>query len=189
MAQWVGYDWVFTINAKDWCPEVDDDGTALEYLAVNFKNIQQDLGGRAWNGEDDIEYVICQGEIGKNGTPHLQGFIQFTRSMKRSEVKEILGIPWAHLEKREGTPKQASDYCEKLDTAWKAVWPIYGGEMIPEDRHHKKGMMAYLQRVNTVADVETLEEKRLRWHREADEAYNELNEDPEFREIMRRIFV
>lgn len=50
-------------------------------------------------------------ETGASGTPHLQGFTQLSKQTSFSVVKRHL--PGAHIEKRRGTPKQASDYCKK----------------------------------------------------------------------------
>lgn len=59
----------------------------------------------------DCQYIIFGFEEGENNTPHLQGYIHFSKSMRFSAVKALL--PRSHLEKRKGTPQQAIDYCKK----------------------------------------------------------------------------
>ncbi|AXL65895.1 replication-associated protein [Fly associated circular virus 5] len=86
--------------AKDYCFTVnnyDDDGVRL-------------LSGLVQGG---IAGYICFGyECGKSGTKHLQGFIQFTRKVRFSTVQASLP-KGTHIEKRRGTPEEASEYCKK----------------------------------------------------------------------------
>lgn len=56
-------------------------------------------------------YYIYGHEIGENGTPHLQGFIQFTKPTTLTKAK--LYLPRAHLEPRKGSVKEAIEYCKK----------------------------------------------------------------------------
>lgn len=58
-----------------------------------------------------VKYLIFGREQGQSGTPHLQGFIIFTRSVRRTRVSGL--IPRAHLEPARGTSVQASTYCKK----------------------------------------------------------------------------
>lgn len=66
----------------------------------------------------NIEYLIFQQEIGENKTPHLQGYVEFSRAMNLGTIKkELTGNKKSpiHIEARKGTAKEASDYCEKND--------------------------------------------------------------------------
>lgn len=71
-----------------------------------------------WSEEDvaeiekcDFKYCIYGKEIGKEGTHHLQGYIEFTKVYKMGTIKKLLTR--AHLEQRKGTKEQARDYCKK----------------------------------------------------------------------------
>ncbi|QSX73453.1 replication-associated protein [Wolvfec circovius] len=76
-----------------------------------------------WTGEElesikqstkDIAKYLCIGkEVGKNGTPHLQGYISFKQKKRMLSVKALSGFSRAHLEAAKGTEKEASDYCKK----------------------------------------------------------------------------
>lgn len=57
------------------------------------------------------KYLIVGKEVGETGTPHLQGYIEFANAISFNSLKNKL--PRAHLEKRHGTAKQASEYCKK----------------------------------------------------------------------------
>lgn len=65
------------------------------------------------NGYKDnvISYVIYGHEIGEQGTPHLQGFVQFVKPTTLTKAKYY--FPRAHFESRKGTVKEAIVYCQK----------------------------------------------------------------------------
>lgn len=59
----------------------------------------------------EVDYIVYGKEEGRNGTPHLQGFLILNRKKRLSAVKEILDR--AHWEVARGTSEQASEYCKK----------------------------------------------------------------------------
>lgn len=61
---------------------------------------------------EGILYLVWGKEEGENGTPHFQGFISFGQRKRFNQVKSIISER-AHIEKANGTPKQAADYCKK----------------------------------------------------------------------------
>lgn len=87
--------WCFTINNWD---EMD--------VAV-LRNIMD--GGL-------VNYLVFGREVGENGTPHLQGYVEFKSrwDLRRCQGNFVMG---AHYEPRRGTPQEASDYCKK-DGDW-----------------------------------------------------------------------
>lgn len=66
-----------------------------------------------------IRYIIIGFEKGKSGTPHLQGFIQFSNRKQFSTVLSLLG-GHVHLEPKipQSTPTQAATYCKKEGNFW-----------------------------------------------------------------------
>jgi len=56
-------------------------------------------------------YHVWGYELGENGTPHIQGFIQMEKKLRLNGMKKYL--PRAHLEVRKGTSEQAAEYCKK----------------------------------------------------------------------------
>lgn len=63
-----------------------------------------------------LKYMIFQCEVGEQGTPHLQGYIELNMPMSLAWIKNnIMENDKTHIEKRRGTAKEASDYCCKID--------------------------------------------------------------------------
>lgn len=58
----------------------------------------------------EISYCIFQFEEGESGVPHFQGYLELKSALRMTAVKKMLSNR-LHLEKRLGTPQEASDYC------------------------------------------------------------------------------
>lgn len=67
-----------------------------------------------------LTYAVYQKESGEEGTPHYQGYAEFSKVHRISALKKLL--PTAHFEKRRGTRDQARDYCVKTDTRIDGPW-------------------------------------------------------------------
>lgn len=88
--------------ARNWCFTLNNfDEADLE----RFDDLGSNIGST-------IKYLIIGREIGENGTSHLQGFIQFTKKIRLSQVKGYVGAR-SHVEVMRGTSTQASMYCKK----------------------------------------------------------------------------
>lgn len=70
-------------------------------------------------------YGVWQLERGKNGTAHLQGYVEFRKAMSLTAIKKIVGER-AHVEERRGTRDEAREYCRKagrVEGPWEhGVW-------------------------------------------------------------------
>lgn len=62
-------------------------------------------------------YMVIGKEIGDNGTPHLQGYLELENAKSFRALKKLL-FEEIHLEARKGTAKQASDYTKKGGDFW-----------------------------------------------------------------------
>lgn len=60
-----------------------------------------------------VKYIVFGEEVGSNGTPHLQGYINFTNAKRLQEVHLIPGLERGHFEVARGTAKQNFDYTTK----------------------------------------------------------------------------
>lgn len=63
---------------------------------------------------EKARYIVYQKEIGENGTPHYQGYVELKKPQRLAGMKKWLAR--ARFAEREGTPDQARDYCMKEDT-------------------------------------------------------------------------
>lgn len=89
-----------TIQNKYWC------FTLNNYTDDEEKTIQS----------IDCQYLIYGKEVGESGTPHLQGYIEFSRKRGFGAVKRMFPGR-THLEVRRGTASEAAEYCRKSDVA------------------------------------------------------------------------
>jgi len=60
----------------------------------------------------DCQYIIYGKEKGESGTPHLQGYVYFSKRKTFRFAKEAIGSK-SHLERAKGSPAQAATYCRK----------------------------------------------------------------------------
>ncbi len=81
--------------AKDWC--------------FTINNPLEKDWNKVWNF--DYHYLVFQVEVGEEGTPHLQGFVQWNEKIRLSALKKF--HKRAHWEKRRGSASEASHYCKK----------------------------------------------------------------------------
>lgn len=58
------------------------------------------------------DYIVFGYEVGAEGTPHLQGYIELPHAKTQRSVKKSLGGR-CHVENRKGTAIQASGYCKE----------------------------------------------------------------------------
>lgn len=73
---------------------------------------QQDKDHVAALGLDPLrKYLVVGREQGESGTPHLQGFVVFTRALRRARVSNFL--PRAHLETARASSDKNATYCKK----------------------------------------------------------------------------
>lgn len=90
-------------------------------------NNPQILPGELLDSWTEIsKYCVFQLEMSQSGTPHYQGYTEFPK--KYSFATLIKRYPGIHLEKRRGSAKQASDYCQKQDTRTDGPWT--SGEIV-----------------------------------------------------------
>jgi len=59
-----------------------------------------------------IQYLVFGKEVGDNGTPHLQGFVVFSSSIRFTNAKQRIGQR-AYLAGAVATSEQAANYCKK----------------------------------------------------------------------------
>jgi len=92
--------------------------------AKRFRNVCFTVNNPTVSKEDYIDsvakhkhfrYAVIGDEVGEEGTPHFQGYLELSEKITPKPLAELL--PRANSEERIGTPLQAADYCKK-DGQW-----------------------------------------------------------------------
>lgn len=85
-------------------------------FTLNNYTDEQVISVKEWCTEY-CTYAVIGKEVGKQGTHHLQGYLELRA---RKSFKVVLNALFkAHIEPRRGTAEQAADYCKKDDAdAW-----------------------------------------------------------------------
>lgn len=61
----------------------------------------------------ECQAIIFEHEIGEQGTPHLQGYMEFTKRVRMNQIKGYECFARAHLEIARGSRKDNYQYCSK----------------------------------------------------------------------------
>lgn len=101
---------------------VDGRGPLAKHWVFTLNNPDGLLDPTLW---PDCTYAVYQLEVGENGTEHFQGYVEFAKRIRMTALKKLSGLEGAHLDKRQGTPKQASEYAQKEDTRVEGPW-VFG---------------------------------------------------------------
>lgn len=106
--------WLFTINNY---PE-----DAVEYLCGVCEE------------EPRVRYLVFQCEIGAEGTPHIQGYIEFKGAWRFSRVKRFVSpVVSARVEMARGSGDSNRTYCTKEET--RVLGPFEFGVMAAQGRN------------------------------------------------------
>lgn len=93
--------WVFTLNDKQ---NLLDSEKVIDLLAPH------------------CDYLVFQEEKGADGTKHYQGYAEFKKKLRFSQILNFSNRWRPHWEKRKGTRQQARDYAMKDETRIDGPW-------------------------------------------------------------------
>lgn len=96
-------------------------------FTLNNYNIQEYSSLIDRLDEKNYSYIIAK-EVGANGTPHLQGYVEFKSPRSFSTVKNLIGER-AHIEKARGNRRSNIVYCSK-DGDFRSTFPERNSEKI-----------------------------------------------------------
>lgn len=96
-----GRNWCFTLNNPD---------------QTEIDNLHQ-----LYSSSVGIRYMVFQKEQAATGTIHLQGYVEFSDTMRFNRVKQLISRR-AYLARRMGTRQQARQYCMKEDSRIEGPW-------------------------------------------------------------------
>jgi len=109
--------------AKNWC-----------FTLNNYSDNEVDVLRELFNSST-VNYALFQREVGKEGTPHLQGYISFESRKRLTAIKKLVGDR-ANLRVAKGTALQNRDYCSKEETAVPGSLEEFGE--VPEEKSGKR---------------------------------------------------
>lgn len=92
-------------------PEEPRPQSRYRNVVFTVNNWTQEEWDFIW-GNDAFSYLVMGREVGRSGTPHIQGYGEFRLQRRFNNVKEVLGQR-AWFQARHGTSKQAADYCKE----------------------------------------------------------------------------
>lgn len=82
--------------------------TVNNYTDAEVKDIDELVERRPF-----VSYVCYGKEVGDQGTPHLQGYLELSERKRGTAIRKLDGLSRAHLEVRKGTQSEAITYCQK----------------------------------------------------------------------------
>jgi len=92
--------------AKRWCFTVNNPTVDVPY------------------NETVMNYLVWQHEVGEQGTPHIQGYVELRNSMRMSGLHRLTGLERAHfiVSSRKATAAQNTAYCRKEGGTGGGIW-------------------------------------------------------------------
>lgn len=115
----------------------------------------------------DFQYVSFQRESGENGTPHYQGYIEFKKPKRVTQLKKIDRA--IHWENRRGTQAEAVAYTQKEDT--RLDGPYVSGELTPNRQGERSDLSSCIDTLKSrgyAAMVDEHPETFVKYHRGLD---------------------
>lgn len=115
----------------------------------------------------DAKYLCFGFEEGKEGTPHIQGYVQFPNPIEFGTVKNQLVR--AHLEVAKGSPKQNEIYCSKEREYYEFGDPVSSGgrltyeqidSAMEDQENNMQIVMQYTKVYNQVTQKRLMESKQ-----------------------------
>ncbi len=123
-----------------------------------------------------LRFAIWQLECAPtSGQKHIQGYLEFTSSMRLSAVKRFLSLPTCHLEGRRGSRQQAISYCGKEETRLAGPWQIGDSRISPGKRSDLSEVTDRILSGKPLADlVEEYPNQYVRYRRGIEALYGQL---------------
>lgn len=113
--------WVFTLN-KALCVTAASRIGVCDEMETLLDNLV---------AADEVSAYAFQGEVGAEGTFHIQGMVVFKKQLRFAAAKSKFNDDTIHMERMKGTRQQAYDYCTKTDTRVEGCGPYEHGTVYP----------------------------------------------------------
>lgn len=132
-----------------------------------------------WN-PDKMLYLVYQVEVAPDtGNLHVQGYVEFKRSVRLGSAKKILGDNTTHFEPRQGSRDQARAYCMKEES--RLHGPYEFGEWVPgeEARSESKLVVDAIQHGVPLTEIyQNFPNTALRMFKNIGQLWNVFNVKP-----------
>lgn len=155
------------------CPKAARNYVFTSYIDLDYNSLNQNQKSR------HIRYMVCQREIcPTTNREHVQGYVEFDKMMTRNQVKESIGDPAAHLEKRLGSQQQAIDYCTKNNTRVEDSVPfILGEKAIMGERNDLKGALEAIKKKKPISEIIEEQPNLLRYYKQLEMYKRDTDEE------------
>jgi len=98
---------------------------------------------------DDVKWLIFGKEVGRDGTPHLQGACVLGKQLAFTTIKKMPGLNRAHIEPMRGKPVDSLVYCSKEDKE-----PYQFGSLPqPGKRNDLHDVVQLMKEGNSIRDI------------------------------------
>jgi len=124
--------WVFTLN---------------NYTKEDIETLQQK--------DSEWDFIIFGKEIGEEGTPHLQGYIELKRRLTLKSIKKKIHDRM-HLEPRRGSQAQAIEYCKKDGVFVELGKPVEQGARKDLDLCRRMAMESGMRGVSAIGSFQQI---------------------------------
>lgn len=112
----------------------DKRGTASKSWMFTINNPEDTDKPDTWVALGSAAYCVYQMEMGANGTPHYQGYVEFAQRKRLPALKKL--TKRANWQPRKGTQQQAIDYCSKTDTRTGGPWTTGEAAKVEQGRRN-----------------------------------------------------
>lgn len=93
------------------------------FVLNNYTAEEESLVRDLESQQDIVAYLVCGKELGEQGTPHLQGYIELNSRRGMRHLKGLLGRR-VHVEIARGSLQSNQDYCKKEGDYFESGTPI-----------------------------------------------------------------
>jgi len=130
--------------------------------------------------EGTHKYIIMGKEVGAEGTPHIQGYVEFGRTCRIRGAKVNLGCDRLHLEARRGTQNEAIEYCKK-----EGNYEEHGEAAVQGRRSDLEAVAEGVVNGNTVRQIaQEFPVQYIKYNRGIEKLHFILNESPAWRAVQ-----
>jgi len=141
-------------RSKYWCFTINNpDRQLINFDVLNWKDYFSRL-------DSGLTYFVIQLECSESNTIHFQGYLELNKSKQMKWMKHL--NKEAHWERRKGSAKEASEYCQKEDT--RVSNPIEWGDISIESKKYEEHIDQTIDLIKGGATLNDIMERDRYWY-------------------------